>query len=462
MTYDVIIIGGGPGGYVAAIRAAQQGMRAAIIADELGGACLHRGCIPTKTLLHLTHLYKSVEQAKDMGINHSDLSHDITKMHERKADIISRLEGGIAGLVNSNGVDHYNGRGRLLAPYHVDVGGQVLKSKHIIMATGARPAMPVISGIDSSLVYTSNDLLEAPRDFKRLAILGGGVIGVEFASIYGNLGAKVVVIESEARLLPQMDRDMGMGLAQNLKQRGVALHLSTRLEHIRCFGGALELELADKKGKTLVDTDALLVAVGRKPNITAVDAKLDGLTLGKDGGIVVDSNYMTGVDGLYAIGDCVSGNPQLAHYASAQATNCIAQIAGKPAPVDLALLPSCIYCDPEIAIVGLTENEAKAKGMAIRTSKYLMGSNPKHVIEDLHNGRGFIKLIVSKDRGIILGAALMMPHASDIVGELALAIQQQCRAQDLSRLIHPHPSFVEGVLEAADNLLGHAVHINKL
>ncbi|MCL1999003.1 MAG: dihydrolipoyl dehydrogenase [Turicibacter sp.] len=446
--YDLIVLGGGPGGYVAAIRGAKAGLKTALVSNELGGTCLQRGCIPTKTFLHIAGLHREL-----------DVTVDIEKMYRRKEEIVGKLVAGIETLIKTNKIDYHKGQGVIKEAGKVVIGGELtIEGKNIIIATGSVPSMPPIEGLGRTAgVLTSNELLAYPHKFKRLVIVGGGVIGVEFADIFANLGADVTIVEFQPRLLAMLDKDIGTGLAQNFKQKGITVLTSSSVEEISKTDQLYKIKVNRKDEISELEFDGILIATGRKPTLKGVE--LPDLALGTDGGILIDSNFRTNLPNIYAIGDCVSENIQLAHFASAQATNCVAVIANQTPPVDLDTIPSCIYCSPEIAVVGLSEDEAKAKNIPIKVSKYVTAGNPKCIIEDA--GRGFVKLIADKETSQILGAALVIPHASDMISELALAIKSKQTPHDIATLIHPHPSFTESILEAAEDFYGQAVHVNK-
>ncbi len=459
--YDLIVIGGGPGGYVAAIRGAQQGMKTALVEKSLlGGTCLNRGCIPTKTLLHASGLYKAVEEGALFGILTQGVSYDLEKMHQRKDTVVSELRQGVASLLAGNGVDCYEGHGTITAPGEVRVQGAEeswnLTCGRILIAVGAVPGVPPIPGVNLPGVITSDALLEGtPRDFKRLIIVGGGVIGVETASIYNNLGCEVVIIEAEDRILPFLDREIAQNMTMILKKRGVTIHGGSRVEEIREKDGGLALRFSHKKGEEEVQGDGVLLSMGRRANLAGLFA--EGLKPEGAKGLGVNESFETSIPGIFAIGDCVEGSIQLAHVASAQATNAISIMAGHEAEMDLSLVPSCIYTEPEIASVGLTEGEAKTQGIPVKSSKYLMSGNGKSLIENQE--RGFVKLLFHAETEALLGAQLMCGRATDLVGGLAMAISKGATATELSRVIYPHPTFSEGVGEAVESLFEKAVHV---
>lgn len=459
--FDLIVVGGGPGGYVAAIRAAQNGFRTALVEErELGGTCLNRGCIPTKALLHASHLYREVLDAESIGIYADCLQYDLEALYHRKDEVVSELRNGVSSLLEANGVTCYSGRGLLTTKNIVRVTGAEtweLEGKSIILATGASPKKPNIPGIHLPGVITSDELLTGiPRDFYRLIIIGGGVIGTEFASIYANLDCEIVILEAMDRILPLVDREISQNLNMIFKKRGITIHTDSKVKEITTNEDGLTVSYEGKQKEEKVEGDLVLLSIGRSPNI---DGLVDeGLTLETDrNGIVVNDRFETSIPGVYAIGDCVSGSIQLAHVASSQATNVVDRIAGKKAGMELSIVPACVYLSPEIAWVGITADQAKKMGRAVKTSKYIMSSHAKSIIE--RQDRGFIKLVFDADTEILLGAQLMCGRATDLIGELSLAIATKRTATELSSVIRPHPTFGEGVGEAVEGLFDKAVHV---
>jgi len=459
--YDLIVIGGGPGGYTSAIRGAQEGFKVALVdARGLGGTCLNRGCIPTKSILHVANLYRSLAQGEEMGIIAKDISYDMSKIHAKKDEIVTKLRDGVAGLLKANGVDTFKGFGSIPAPGKVKVVGedeQLLEGKRILLAVGAVPMIPPIPGIDLPGVITSDALLEGtPKEIKHLLIIGGGVIGVEVASIYASFGIKVTIIEAADRPLPLLDSEIGRSLAMLLEKRGAKVYTGTTVKKIEQSGNQLAVNCySDKAGEVTLEADTVLLAIGRLPLLEGI--MREGMELKTNRGIVVNDRFETNIPGIYAVGDCVSGTPQLAHVAHAQAVSAVCIMAGKQPEVDLSLIPNCIYTEPEIASIGLTADAAKKKGYAVKTSKYLMSSHGKSMLEGLD--RGFVKLVFDTESEILLGAQLMCGRATDLIGELTAAIVSKATASQLARQIHPHPSFSEGIGEAVENFFGKAIHI---
>lgn len=454
--YGLLVLGAGPGGYVAAIKAAQLGLRTAVVENrQVGGTCLNRGCIPTKTLMHTTHLLHELKSCEKIGLKVADVSYDYTAMHARKDEVIGQLRTGIEGLFKANKIDLLQGTGKIVAPGQVDVDGTLYEADKILIATGSVPARPPIPGLDLPNVVTSDEMLSSDLKFQRLAIIGGGVIGVEFATIFSTLGCEVTIIEAMPRILPTMDKEISQNLAMILKKRGVKIFTGAMVEKVEAANG-LTVHFTAKDKAESVEADGVLVSIGRRANTTNVCA--EGVDLGLERGMIpVDDKFETQVKGIYAIGDVVKGGIQLAHVASAQGINAVCAICGKEPAVDLSVVPSCIYTDPEIACVGLTADEAEEKGIAVKSGKFLMSANGKTMIT--MGERGFIKAVFDAQSDVLLGAQLMCERATDMIGELATAIHAKLTMEQLSAVIRPHPTFNEGVTEAVEAVEGHAIHV---
>ena len=459
--YDLIIIGAGPGGYVAAIRAAQSGMRVALVErDHVGGTCLNRGCIPTKTLMHTSHLYEEILKCGELGISIEQTSYDIKKMYARKDDVVTQLRTGIAFLLSSNKIDLIRGTGSIIDKNTVAVTTDdkriELNAKNILIAAGSQPFRPPIEGIDLPGVLTSNELLDQPgTDYKNLIVIGGGVVGVEFASIFISLGCKVTIIEAMERLLPTMDREISQNLSMILKKKGVTVFASAAVEKLEQGKNGLLCHFTQKGKPYILETEAVLVSAGRRANTEGLfQGEVSALS---EGGFAVNEHFETSIPGIYAIGDVIQGGIQLAHMASAQACNVISHISGKMPAIDLHTVPSCIYTDPEIASVGLDASTAKERGIAVKTGKFSMTGNGRSIIENKE--RGFVKLIFHAETEVLLGAQLMCARATDLISELSTAIVNKLTISQLSAVIRPHPSFTEGVTEAIEETKGTAIHV---
>ena len=428
MDYDLIVIGAGPGGYEAAIRAARLGMKTALIEkNEVGGTCLNRGCIPTKSLLHDAHAGKKLPE-----------------MMARKNEVVSSLRGGIETLVAKNKITLIRGEASISKSHEVLVNGENISAEHILVATGSVPAKPPIPGLEAAM--TSDELLDMEALPETLLIIGGGVIGVEFATVFANLKVKVIIIEAMERILPLLDREISQNLAMILKKQGVEIHTNAKVMRIEANAVIYE----EKGVEKAAEFTRLLVATGRRPNT-------EKLFLGETpemnrGFLVVDEKYETTLENVYAIGD-VTGGMMLAHQASAQGINCVEMIKGIVPNCDAAIIPACVYTSPEIASVGLTSDEAKDA----LCGKYIMGGNGRTLIEN--GSRGFIKVVADKKTGKILGAQLMCERATDMIGEFTTAIVNGLTYHQLAKGVRAHPTFNEGVLEALHAIDGCAIHM---
>ena len=436
MGFDIAIVGGGPGGYTAAEEAATRGLSVVLFERDLvGGTCLNRGCIPTKALLH--------DAAPDASFE---------AMHARKQAVVLQLRQGIEKLLKQRKVTVVRGRATIEAPGVVSCEGQTYEARDIVVATGSAPSTIPVPGVELPGVYSSNDLLEGEGvRLSSLVIVGGGVIGVEFATMYASLGARVTILEAADRILPPFDREIAQRVSMHLKKHGVAVEASARVASIQGELGALTVSYVDKRGnEKAVAAEGVLVACGRHANTEGLFSA-DLVPELSRGALVCNAAGRTSVAHLWAIGDVVAGNIQLAHVAEAQARNVVAAICGDDPLVETGIVPSCVYTSPEVASVGLTESEAKAQGMTVRTAKALTGANGKCLVEGSESG--FVKLVADADAGTILGAQLVCPRATDLVAELALAISLGCAATQLAAVIHPHPTVSELVSSAARALV---------
>ena len=447
--YDLIVIGAGPGGYEAALEAARGGMRTALVeAGEVGGTCLWRGCIPTKILLHTAELAKEARQGGPIGLEASDVRVDMAKLDAHKDETIRGMAQGIEGLLKRQKVDLYRGKGRVLGPGRVEVAGETsleLETKEILIAVGSTPAPLPVKGIGLEGVLSSDQILRDPRPYESLIIVGGGVIGMEFATLYGALGCRVTVLEALDSVLANLDREFGQSLRMILKKQGVEIHTSARLEEIRREGEELTCLYTEKGAPAQASAQAVLVAVGRRPNTEGLFAS-DWAPPMERGRIPADANGRTGLEGLWAIGD-VTGGIQLAHAATAQGLNAVACMLGRAPGQRLDVVPSCVYTRPEIATVGLTADEAKKQGIPVQVKKQAMGGNGKTILT--RQERSFLKVVTHGETGVILGAQLMCGRATDMIGEFSSAVANGLTLAQLAGVIRPHPTFNEAVWELA-------------
>ena len=458
--YDLIVIGAGPGGYVAAIRGAQKGLKVAVIEKEhVGGCCLNRGCVPTKSLMHAAHLYREIGHAEKFGISVDSAAIDINKLYENKNNTVATLRGGIEQLFKANKIDHYKGTAAITGENTVNVRGDenvMLTAKNILIAVGGKPQdLPGdLKEIDG--IYTSDDILgENPIDIKRITIIGAGVIALEFASFYSDMGCEVTVI-ARSSILRKMDKEIAQNLTMIMKKRGVKFETNATIKNIEKTPAGLKCIFDQKDSELVIECDGLIAAMGRSANIDGLFEGFDKVETER-GTIVVNENFQTNVPNIYAIGDCTRGSIQLAHVASAEGMNAISHMVGEHASVDINAVPSCIYTDPEIATTGLSADEAKELGIPVKTGKYVMNGNAKTMLSGME--RSFIKLVFHAETEKIIGAQLMCARATDMISELVGAVSQGLTAHELSGIMRPHPTYVEGITEAVEDVFGLAVHI---
>ena len=459
-SYDLAVIGAGPAGYEAAIRAAQLHLCVALVENrELGGTCLNRGCIPTKAILHAAELYQEAKRFDEIGLHADGLFFDYGVLTRRKNEVVTQLRTGIEQLIKSNKIDLFRGTGQIADSGTVHVTpseGELveLKAKQILIASGSIPSLPPIPGSDLPDVVTSDGLLGSSAKFyPRLVIIGGGVIGVEFAAAMNALGSDVTVIEAMGRILPTMDRELSQSLAMLLKKRGVKIHTSASVERIE---SAVPLSCVfTEMGEThSVEADGILIATGRRPNTAGLFAEGCAVEMER-GAIRTDEHFETSLKGVFAVGDARKGI-QLAHAASAQGIAAVEHIAGETPTVHLEAIPACVYTSPEIASVGLTADEAKEQGIEVKTGKSLTGPNGRSLIAGQE--RGFAKLVFLAEDGALIGAQLLCARATDLISELTEAVVHRLTAQELASLVRPHPTFSELITEAAEDALGGAIH----
>jgi dihydrolipoamide dehydrogenase len=465
--YDLIVIGAGTGGYVAAIRAAQLGLKTAVIERQkaLGGTCLLWGCIPTKALLEHAHALKIVQHAKDWGIGLGGAtpSLDITAVHARKDKIVGGLTKGIESLFKKHGITWVKGTARLTGTSAVEVNGESLSAGHILVATGSAPrSVPGIT-IDHQRIITSDEAIHLPEVPGSIAILGSGAVGVEFASIFNRFGSKVSLIELLPRLVPVEDEAVSAELARSFKKQGITALVNTRVTRAEVSGTTVTLDAAGGDGKTqAITADYLLVATGRGPVTDGLGIETVGLALER-GYVKVDELYRTNVEGISAIGDVITfgegtRHPQLAHVSSAEGILVAERIAGHEVrPINYDHVPGCTYCDPEIGSVGLTEAAARERGYDVQ-----VGSFPFRVLGRARMADeldGFVKIVADKKYDEILGVHIIGPRATELIAEAVLALRTECTVEELIRTIHAHPTMSEAVGEAAHATHGAPIHM---
>jgi dihydrolipoamide dehydrogenase len=451
--FDVVVIGAGPGGYVAAIRAAQLGLSTCLIEkrNALGGACLNVGCIPSKALLESSELYSVMRHSSaDHGIDVGEVKLDLARMLSRKEKIVSELTGGIAMLMNKNKVTTVAGLGRLVAPDRVAVqsedGRREVGAKHIIIATGSESVELPFMPFDGQHVISSTEALCLTRVPEHLLVVGAGAIGLEMGSVWARLGAKVSVIELLPRIVPFADAEMSKALQRSLKKQGLQFHLQCKVTGAKVSGGKVTLGYEDKKGAAqTLEGDHVLVAVGRRPYTDDLGLEALGIQTEK-GRIVVDGQLMTNVPNVYAIGDVIEG-PMLAHKAEEEGVAVAERIAGQPGHVNYDVIPNIVYTWPELAQVGISQEEAKEQGLEVRVGKFRFVANGR--AKTLGDTDGLVKILADVESDQILGAHIVGPRASDMIAELVMAMEFSASSEDVARTCHAHPTLAEVVKEAA-------------
>jgi len=456
--YDLLVLGGGPGGYVAAVRGAQLGARVALIErDALGGTCLNRGCIPTKALIESARVLSLSRKMNAFGVEGAGTRLNYPAVIRRKEQIVSRLADGVEGLMRGNGIDVHRGNGMVLSPGCVKVqdrqGGEVtLEGGKIILATGSRPARLKLPGIDSPGVVFGEEALSLAELPGSVIIIGGGVIGVEFACLYKEFGCQVVIVEMENRILPREDREISAHLQKRLSKDGIAVLTGACIESIEGERGAVGVILRHGSESMRLSAALALVAVGRAANVEA----LGNLPLRYDRGFVVTNARMeTGISGVFAVGDLRGG--MLAHVASAEGIVAAGNALGHETVMDYRSVPGCVFSSPELASVGLSEEEAGKKGYEVEVGRFSFAASGRALA--MEEGDGFVKIVSEKSIGEILGVHIIGPHASDLIGEAVLAMKLEATAEELARTIHPHPTLTEAVMEAGADTLGEAIHV---
>lgn len=459
MERDLVIIGGGPGGYEAAIRAAQLGAKVTLIEnDKLGGTCLNRGCIPTKAFYKNAEAVNSLKNMNELGISLGEYTFDMVKAKERKNEVVNKLVTGIEQLLKGNVIDVIKGKASFKEGKTLEVvseeGTQEITANNIIIATGSSTSSVPVPGIDLPNVITSDEILDFESVPKNLAILGGGVVGVEFAGIFASLGSQVTIIEFLPKILYRLDDELSKKLTVYLKKQGIKIITGSALKEVQKTEEGLKLIAGNDKGEVEVTCDYLLSAAGRRPNMDGLNLEAAGIEYDKKG-IKVDNNYKTSTDGIYAIGDVIGGT-MLAHIASEEGKVCVENIYGHNSKVNYNAVPSCVFTFPEAASVGMTEDEAKEAGIEYIVGKSMFGANGKAL--SMGEGEGFVKVMAEKESHKLIGVHIMGPHASDIVHDGSLAIQNGLTIENIKESVFAHPTLSEVFYEAVCGCIGEAIH----
>ncbi len=460
--YDIVILGGGPGGYVAAIRAAQLGLKVAVIEKEnLGGVCLNWGCIPTKALLRNAEILSLLRRAKDFGITADNVQADVGAAVERSRKVVERLVKGVQFLMQKNKVDVIAGEGYLMSAQRVGVrGGQSLKAKNIVIATGGRPRTLPGLEVDGETVLTSREVMMLKEKPQHLIVVGGGAIGCEFAYYFNAYGSKVSIIEMMPHLLPLEDEEISVELERNFLKQGIKFHTGMTFKSLGKADGKVQVTLAPASGAqgkdVTLEGDKVLVAVGVRGNIENIGLENAGVATTERGFIAVNEKMQTNVPNVYAVGD-VTGKLPLAHCASAQGEIAVETIAGKETtPLVYENIPRATYCQPQVASVGLTEAQAKARGYAVKVGQFPFRALGKALAMAEHEG--FVKVVVNAGYGELLGAHIIGSEATELLPELVLAQALEATAHELGHTVHAHPSLAEAIMEAARAAEGGAIH----
>ena len=457
--FDVVVLGAGPGGYVAAIRAAQLGLKTAIIEkDSVGGVCLNWGCIPSKSLLRNAEVLNLVNNAEEFGITFENLTYDFSKAISRSREVVDKLTSGVQYLLNKNQVELIEGTGKLTEPHEIEIleNNRKFTSDNIIIATGARQRDIDSMPIDHHIVINSRDALSMSEIPDDITIIGAGATGVEFAHIYRSYGAKVTLVEMMDRIIPNEDSEISDLLRKSFAEREIDIKVGVTVKSIQASNGTALVTLVANGEEHLITSDKVLVAVGVQPNTDGIGLEGAGITTDK-GFISIGENMETNVSGVYAIGD-VTGKMLLAHVATAQAVTAVEYIAGlNPGPIDYHLLPRAIYCEPQVASFGMTEAQARNHGIEIQIGRFPFSASGKAVA--LGHTEGIIKLVIDPEIGEILGAHMIGPEVTELLAELSMTKLLEGTTTELGWLVHPHPTISETLKEAALDSNGEAIHI---
>ena len=457
--FDVVVLGAGPGGYVAAIRAAQLGLKTAIIEkDSVGGVCLNWGCIPSKSLLRNAEVLNLVNNAEEFGITFENLTSDFSKAISRSREVVDKLTSGVQYLLNKNQVELIEGTGKLTEPHEIEIleNNRKFTSDNIIIATGARQRDIDSMPIDHHIVINSRDALSMSEIPDDITIIGAGATGVEFAHIYRSYGAKVTLVEMMDRIIPNEDSEISDLLRKSFAEREIDIKVGVAVKSIQASNGTALVTLVANGEEHLITSDKVLVAVGVQPNTDGIGLEKAGITTDK-GFISIGENMETNVSGVYAIGD-VTGKMLLAHVATAQAVTAVEYIAGlNPAPIDYHLMPRAIYCEPQVASFGMTEAQARNHGIEIQIGRFPFSASGKAVA--LGHTEGIIKLVIDPEIGEILGAHMIGPEVTELLAELSMTKLLEGTTTELGWLVHPHPTISETLKEAALDSNGEAIHI---
>jgi dihydrolipoamide dehydrogenase len=459
--YDVAVIGAGIGGYVAAIRSSQLGQKVALIEKaDVGGTCLNRGCIPTEALLAAAELLEKISKAEEFGIKVGDVAVDFSKVMARKEAVVNRLIQGVRYLIRKNKIVLITGQGTIISGNQIRVvklNGEEEKAsaKNIIIATGSQEPMPSFAEVDEKTVLSTRGALALKECPRSLAVIGGDVMGVEFAMLFNAFGVKVKILEAAPNLFPTLDREIGRRYERILKKKGIEVYVETAAESVKVQPDGKVLIGAVRKGtETSIEAEKVLIAEGRRPASADLGLEAIGVET-RDGFIVVDEHQRTSVPNLYAVGDVVGGK-MFAHKAAAEGIVAAENISGKNSTIEPNLIPICVYSQPEVASVGLSVEEAKLQGLNVAIGKFPLLANGRALA--LGETDGFAKVVCDGETGEVLGVHLIGPHATDIISEAALAMRMECTSEEIGDLVHPHPTISEALMEATKAVTNKAIH----
>ena len=457
---DVAIIGGGVGGYVCGIRAAQLGLKTVVVeSDKLGGECLNYGCIPSKSLITISKLLDKVKEAEKYGLRVSGASVDFAQMQKWKSEVVSRLVGGIETLLRGYHANLVFGEAQVASKGRLSVttakGVEEVSCKNLVIATGTRTSSLPGLEFDGDQIVSSKEGLDLRAAPNRMLIVGGGAIGLEFASMFQKLGSQITVVEIMDQLLPGSDPDVVRVVHRKLEGRGAKVYLKSKVARVDKKGSEAEVEVETPEGRVTVAVDKVLVSVGRKPRTEKLNLRALGVQTDPRGYIVTNEKMQTNVPGVYAVGD-VRGPPLLAHKASKEGMVAAECIAGLPSAADWKVIPDAVFCDPEVASAGLTEAKAAEAGYKVKRSRFPFAALGRAL--SAGEPEGFVKVVSKEDDGLVLGVQIVGPEASNLISEVALAIEMGATVEDIALTVHPHPTLPEAIMEASESAAGHPIH----
>jgi dihydrolipoamide dehydrogenase len=457
---DVTVIGGGPGGYVCAVRASQLGLKTVLVeSDRLGGECVNYGCIPSKSLTTVSVLYNRVKESEKFGLKVSGIDLDLYQVQRWKSEVVDKLVAGIEFLLKGNHAVVIRGEAEILGKDRVAVaiegGREEIETRNIVIATGTKTVQLPGLEFDGRLVIGSKEALELTEVPPRLLIVGGGAIGLEFASIYQKLGSAITIVEIMDQLMPGSDPEVVRVVQRKLEAKGAKVYLKSKVFRVSKAEGVANVEVESPQGRLILEVDKVLVSVGRAPRTDKMNLQGIGVETDARGFIRTNDKMLTNVEGIFAIGD-VRGPPLLAHKASKEGMVAAESIAGLPSMADWKVIPETVFCDPEVASAGLTEAKAIEAGYAVKKSRFQFGALGRAL--SAGEAEGFVKVVSRAEDGLVLGVQIVGPEASNLISEVALAIEMGATVEDIALTIHPHPTLPEAIMEAAESAAGRPVH----